>query len=106
MAARSRPRWLLRFGLLIGSLLFVLLCTEAVIRILIYQRANAVAAESVNPAPELPVLNGMFELGRKNVRGTHKGVLSRKHWVLPPCFLRPLSFAYAHILLCGAVCSL
>lgn len=77
MAARSRPRWLLRFGLLIGSLLFVLLCAEAVIRILIHQRAKAVAAESVNPAPELPVLNGMFELGRKNVRGTHKGVLFR-----------------------------
>ncbi|MEE3327647.1 MAG: SGNH/GDSL hydrolase family protein [Myxococcota bacterium] len=77
MVARSRSRWLLRFGLLLGSLLLVLVVAEVFIRIVIYNREQAVAAESTNPHPELPVLNGMFELGRKNVRGTHKGVFFR-----------------------------
>ena len=77
---RSKAHWPLRVGILIASLLFVLLAAEAVIRITIYQRgvAGAEASKSEGPEyPELPVLKSMFDLGRKNVRGMHKGVLFR-----------------------------
>ena len=77
MIVRSRSRWLIRLGLLLGSLLVVLLCAEAFIRILIYTREEPVVEEHANEYADLPVLTGMFELGRKNVRGTHKGVLFR-----------------------------
>ena len=77
MIVRSRSRWLIRMGLLLGSLLVVLLCAEAFIRILIYTREEPVVEEPINEYADLPVLKGMFELGRKNVRGTHKGVFFR-----------------------------
>jgi len=77
MILRSRSRWLIRLGLLLGSLLFVLLCAEVFIRILIYNSEEPVVEEPVNEYADLPVLKGMLELGRKNVRGTHKGVYFR-----------------------------
>ena len=76
----GKVHWPLRVGVLIASLLFVLLAAEAFIRITIHQRGAAGAAASKSESPEyaeLPILKGMFDLGRKNVRGMHKGVFFR-----------------------------
>ena len=63
-----------------ASLLFVLLAAEAVIRIAIYNKkvAGEEASKSQGPGySDLPVLKSIFDLGRKNVRGVHKGIFFR-----------------------------
>ena len=65
---RSRSRWLIRLGLLLGSLLVVLLCAEVFIRILLYNSEQSRGRRNrVTSFSDLPVLKGMLELGRKNV---------------------------------------
>lgn len=71
----------MRVGLVVGSLLLVFVLGEIAVRLAVDNARLPAEPKDEGPAipeePDLPVFQGTYILGQKNVRGVHKGVLVR-----------------------------